>query len=188
MSATRRIVTAHLFTIGSFEGFALFSNAIYESEPTSDTLWPQHTKRRTTIHGPCARRRRYAIDVPLCAAAVAPKIPALCAPPENMQSSDPYTAMIDRQRLASLRVAEDREFERRTMRSRTPEAHSSCTLLCIDEAHPFQFAFGLYGMSDAVAGWFTRHVDVDGRLAHTDADIAAYHSAAAAFLDRIIEK
>jgi glutamate-1-semialdehyde aminotransferase len=61
------------------------------------------------------------------------------------------------------------------------------TLLCIDEAHTFQFAFGglthelqlesdfivlgkgfgsgmafgLYGMSDAVADWFTRHVDVD---------------------------
>jgi glutamate-1-semialdehyde aminotransferase len=61
------------------------------------------------------------------------------------------------------------------------------TLLCIDEAHTFQFAFGglcgewrlepdfivlgkgfgsgmsfgLYGMSDDVADWFTRHVDVD---------------------------
>jgi hypothetical protein len=40
-----------------------------------------------------------------------------------MTHANPHTAMIDRQRLASLRVSEDQEFVRRTARSRI----SSCS-------------------------------------------------------------
>jgi hypothetical protein len=58
-----------------------------------------------------------------------------------MSTFNPRSAMIDRGRLAALRVAEDREFERRTMRSRSLRKQATAHLPL---GVPMSWMSGLY--------------------------------------------
>jgi len=58
-----------------------------------------------------------------------------------MNHSNPPTVMIDRERLASLRVSEDQEFVRRTARSRSLQARAAAHLPL---GVPMSWMYGLY--------------------------------------------
>lgn len=58
-----------------------------------------------------------------------------------MGTPNPYTAMIDRRRLADLRLSEDREFARRTVRSRSLKEQAAAHLPL---GVPMSWMAGLY--------------------------------------------
>jgi glutamate-1-semialdehyde 2,1-aminomutase len=78
-----------------------------------------------------------------------------------MSTFNPRSAMIDRGRLAALRVAEDREFERRTMRSRSLRKQATAHLPL---GVPMSWMSGLYRTPPIyiAGGEGASFTDVDG--------------------------